>query len=267
MKQKTMKQRIGFIGQLSAAISAIFLLIMMTACTTQVTQITIPADGRVVMAVTDASADMNNITSIKLTIDKVSFHSDANGWVDVSTLQHTYDLLALKKSASNSLLADLSLAPARYDQMMLDVSSVTITDASGIHAAKMPSNTLRLNGEIVVLSNKTSTVSFDFIADQSLYLADGQYIFAPVIQLESRTDGVADTAQSDNIRLSGGTVQTSSRVGMDTLGNLVVGGSLPPYLQIDENGTISGTENALIPQNMTISGPNTTFDPNSRIAS
>jgi len=258
-----MKQKINFIGP----ILAVLLLTIMTACTVQVSQTITQANGRVVMTVTDAAVNVKDITSIKLTVDKVSLHSDANGWVDVSSSQHTYDLLALKANSNNALLADLSLAPARYDQMRLDVSSVTITDANGSHDAKMPLNTLRLNGEIVVLSNRTSTVSFDFIADQSVFKTDNdQYIFAPVIQLESRTDGGADTAQNDNVLLFGGTVQTSSRVGMDTLGNLVVGGTLPPYLQII-NGTISGTQNKLIPQNMTVIVPNTTRDLNSRITS
>jgi hypothetical protein len=207
---------------------------------------TTAAKGRVVMTVTDAAASMGTVTSVKMTVDQVALHSDANGWVDVATPQRTYDLVALKASGNQVLLADLSLPPARYDQMRLDVSSVTVTDTNGTYDAKMPSSTLRLNGEIVVLADKTATVSFDFIADQSLYTTtDDKYVFAPVIQLESRTDANADVTASDNVRLSGGTVQTSSRVGMDTAGNLVVGGALPPFLQINVDGTISGTQNAL----------------------
>jgi len=270
-----MKQKTRFIGTIFTILLAVSLLTLITACTTNqpttpITPVTpvvpvAPANGRVVMTVTDAAVNMNSITSIMITVDKVELHSDPNGWTDVSTVQHTYDLLALKKTGNNALLADLSLAPARYDQIRLDVSSVTIIDANGSHDAKLPSNALRLNGEIVVLSNKTATASFDFIADQSVFTTDkGQYIFAPVIQLETRTDGGADTTQSDNVILTDGLVQTSSRVGMDTLGNLVVSGTLPPYLQIDENGTITGTQNALIPQNMSDVSPNSN-DLNSRI--
>ncbi len=258
-----MKQKTLFIG----SVFAILFLAMMTACTTQPSPITpTPTNGRVVMTVTDAAANMGAISSIVVVINKVSLHSDAQGWVDVSTATQTYDLLELKRSETNALLADLSLAPARYDQIRLYVSSVTITDTSGNYDAKMPSNVLRLNGEIVVLANKTATVSLDFIADESVHkTGKGQYILAPVIQLESRTDGGADTSKSDNVRLFNGAVQTSSRVGMDSLGNLVIGGKLPPFLEINEDGTISGTENKLVPKNTSNAPPNPN-DLNSRIA-
>jgi hypothetical protein len=258
-----MKQKILFIG----SIFTILLLALMTACTTQtpVNEPTIPMNGRVVMTVTDAAVNMGEISSIMITIDKVSLHSDAESWVDVSTVQHTYDLLELKRTGTNALLADLSLAPARYDQIRLYVSKVIITDNTGSYDAKLPSNVLRLNGEIVVLANKTATVSFDFIADESVHkTGKGQYILAPVIQLESRTDGGADTSKNDNVRLFNGAVQTSSRVGMDSLGNLVIGGKLPPFLEINEDGTISGTETKLVPKNNSNAPPNPD-DLNSRI--
>jgi hypothetical protein len=233
-------------------LGAICAMLLLTACTlpgyTVIKNNTtiIPSNGRVVMTVTDAAALMGNITSVKMTVDKVALHSDADGWVDVATPQRTYDLIAIKASGNQVLLTDLSLAPARYDQIRLEVSGVIVTDANGTHDAKMPSSTLRLNGEIIIIADKTATASFDFIADKSLYTTgNGMYIFAPVIQLESRTDGNADATASDNVILSGGTLQTSSLVGMDVLGNLVIGGSLPPFLKINDDGTISGTQDAL----------------------
>jgi hypothetical protein len=247
------------------------LTLLLAACTTPTTQTTdtTPADGRVVMTVTDAAADMGAVTKIMMTVDSVALHTDAGGWETVATPHRTYDLLALKASGTNALLADLALAPARYDQIRLEVSSVTITDASGTHEAKLPSHTLRLNGEIVVLANKTATVSFDFIADQSLHMTgspNNKYVFAPVIQLESRTDANADVTATQNVRLSGGTQQTSSRVGMDVDGNLVVGGHLPPFLVIENDGTITGTE-AKLKTNITApTPPINSEDENSRIS-
>ena len=239
---KTMNRYMYILGIFS-------LLLLFTACSTQVLQVTTnttQANGRVVMTITDAATNIGTVTSVKMTVDKVALHSDANGWVDVATPKLTYDLVALKASGYQSLLTDLSLSPARYDQIRLDVSGITVTDQNGTHNAKMPSTTLRLNGEIVVLSDKTATASFDFILDQSLYTTmDGKYVFAPFIQLESRTDANADVSASDNVHFSGGTGQASTRVSMDVVGNLVVGGTLPPFLQINDDGTISGTQNAL----------------------
>jgi len=207
--------------------------------------VTTPAvtNGRVVMTVTDAATNMNNVVDVNISVDKISLHSQAGGWVTVASTPHTYDLVALKSSGNQALLADLSLSPAHYDQIRLNVLNVIVTDANGTRDAKMPSNTLLFNGEIVVLSDKTSTASFDFILDQSLYTTtDSRYVFAPIVQLDSRTDGSADTTSADNVILSGGTVQTSSRVGMDVEGNLVIGGNLPPILKIDANDTIIGTQ-------------------------
>ncbi|MFH2020269.1 MAG: DUF4382 domain-containing protein [archaeon] len=239
MKQKNISS-IKFILGISC------FLFLFTACTVSTTTNTTVSEGRVVMTVTDALVKMGTITSVKMTVDSVEFHSDAKGWIEVATPHRTYDLVALNVNGYNALLADLSLSPQRFDQIRLKVSDVRVTDENGTHDAKMPSGTLRLNGEIVVLSGKTATASFDFITDESLHRAgNGKYVFAPVIQLESRTDANADTTISDNVRITGGQVQTSSRVGMDTLGNLVVGGTLPPFLNIDSNGKISGTEDKL----------------------
>ena len=241
------------ISGITCLLGIVCLLFLSTACTTQQvyqnnvtnTNVTTPTviNGRVVMTVTDAAANMNNVTDVNITINSVAFHSQEKNWVTVSSPKLTYDLVALKLSGNQALLTDLSLPPAHYDQIRLEVSGVTVTDANGTHDAMMPSNTLLLNGEIVVLADKTSTASFDFILDQSLYTTtDNRYVFAPVIQFDSRTDGNADTTLTDNVILSGGTIQTSSLVGMDVVGNLVIGGNLPPILHIDVNDTISGTQ-------------------------
>ena len=124
------------------------------------------SEGRVVFAVKDAAADMGAVTSVKITVDSVKVHSETEGWVTVSSSQKTYDLLQLKAQGKQELLADVQLKDGNYDQLRLDISNVIVTDASGSHEAKLPSGELKVNGNLVVEANATSTATFDFIEDE-----------------------------------------------------------------------------------------------------
>jgi hypothetical protein len=220
------------------------------------------AQGRVVMTITDAAADMGAVTAIEVTVDSVWVHSEARGWIEVASPRETYDLLELEANNEHALLAETELDVDQYDQMRLEISRVTVTDDTGEHDARQPSGMLRVNGDLLVTADSTATASFDIIADESLHTTgNGTYIFAPIIQLETRADATAVVAASGRVDLSGGAVRTSQRVGMDTDGNLVVGGRLPPFLSIDSNGRVTGTQSVALPS----TGANADIDVNSQI--
>ena len=186
------------------------------------------ATGRVVFAAEDAAADMGSVSSIMMTVDSVRVHSEAQGWTTVSSSARTYDLLDLKASGNAALLADANIAAGTYDQMRLDISSIVVTDVNGTHQAKLPSNEFKVVGDLVVHANSTSTATFDFIADQSLHVTgNGQYIFAPVVQIETRSNTNVQVASNTDVRINGGSVNTNIRVGMDTSGNVGVGLGIP----------------------------------------
>jgi hypothetical protein len=187
-----------------------------------------PGEGRFVATIADAAADMGTVSSVSLRVDSVRVHSTTKGWVDVTASPQTFDLLQLKANGTQSLLADANLSIGAYDQVRLEVSNVTVIDSQGIHQAKLPSNELKVMGDFEVKANSTTAVNFDFIADQSLHVTgNGKYILAPVIQTESRSDADVVVNGKSDVRISGGSVKTRVKIGMDAEGNVGEGLSIP----------------------------------------
>lgn len=235
-----MKQKRKFIG----LIFALLVVSLIAACSPQAQQST----GRAVFTMTDAAANMGAVTSVKVTVDSVKVHSEAEGWVTVSSVQKTYDLLQLKAQDKQELLADAQLKEGTYNQLSLDISRVVVTDASGTHEAKLPSGELKINGNLVVERNSTSTATFDFIADESLHITgNGKYIMAPVVQMETRQDADVSVSSGNRVEIRNGRVNTNVKVGMDINGNVGVGSKIPSNsdLSIDTAGKIKlGSESA-----------------------
>src|SRR3989338_8533426 len=100
-----MKQGKKFIG----LIFALLVVSLIAACSPQAQQST---SGRAVFTMTDAAANMGAVTSVKV-------HSEAEGWVTVSSAQKTYDLLQLKAQDKQELLADIQLKEGTYNQLRL----------------------------------------------------------------------------------------------------------------------------------------------------
>ncbi len=190
--------------------------------------------GRAVFTITDAAAEMGSVSSVKVTVDKVSVHSAAKGWVAVSSTPKTYDLMQLKAESKNELLADAKLEAGTYEQVRLDVSKVVVTDASGEHEAKLPSGELRIVGNLEVKANATSTATFDFIADESLHVTgNGKFIMAPVVKLETRENADVELQSGNKVVIKGGNVKTDVKVGMGLDGKVGVGIKIPADAELD----------------------------------
>ena len=200
------------------------LMLLIVACTQQVSDTQTNRTGRAVFAITDAAADMGTVSSVKVTVDSIRVNSQSEGWVTVSSSAKTYDLLKLQAENKNELFADVQLKEGSYNQIRLDISSVIVTDANGTHEAKLPSGELKLNGELIVKANSTSVAKFDFIVNESLHVTgNGKYILAPVIQLETREDADVQIKSNNRVEISGGRIKTNAKIGMDINGNIGIG--------------------------------------------
>ena len=190
-------------------------------------------EGRVVFTITDAAANISAVTSIMVTVDSVRVHSATEGWVTVSSEAQTFDLLKLKAEGSQELLADVKLEEGTYQQLRLDISKVVVVDAEGEHEAKLPSGELKIVGDLEVKANSTSTATFDFIADESLHLTgNGEYILAPVVQLETKTDAEVEVKANQKVEIKAGKVKTNIKVGMDAEGNVGAGVGIPAKAKV-----------------------------------
>ena len=194
--------------------------------------------GRVVFTVADAAADMGVVTSVKVTVDSLQVQNAASGgWTTISSSPHTYDLLQLKASKSQSLLADTTLGAGTYGQVRMHISKVMITDSSGEHEAKLPSNDLKIVGGFEARPNSTTIVTFDFLADRSVHMAgNGKYILAPVVRMLGYEDAEVDATSKENVKVAGGRIKTDMVVGMDAQGNVGVGAGIPADANIEING-------------------------------
>ncbi len=222
-----------------------FLLVFLAGCVqqppyTQQQAIQTSGQGRAVFSLTDAAADMGAVSKVEITVDSVQAHSAIEGWVTVSSNPRTYDLLALKASGNTALLADVNLKSSTYEQVRLEISKVLVTDAKGQHEAKLPSGELKIVGVFDVKTNSTSSIKFDFLADESLHLTgNGQYILAPVVHLETKEDAEVDVDAESKVEVKSGKIKTSVKVGMDEDGNVGVGLAIGKDKEISiENGKV-----------------------------
>ena len=189
----------------------------------------IEAKGKAMFSISDPAADMGAVSSIQLTIDSVRVHSQGGAWTTLSTNPQTFDLLELRAKGASQLLAQADLAAGSYDQMELNISRVVVIDDKGQHEAKLPSNKLHLQGELEVQTNATATANFDFLADKSLHLTgEGHYILAPVIQLETRANAIAQIQPNNEMQVSGGAITTEAELGIDVEGNVDAGLRISP---------------------------------------
>ncbi len=199
------------------------------------------SQGRAVFSVTDAAASLQGVTAVNLTIDKVQVHSATQGWVTVSTNSRTFDLLTLKQTAKAELLADANLTADTYDQVRLHVSKVVVVRGSETTEAKLPSNDLKLVGQLVVKADTESSVLLDFKVDQSLHLTgQGTYIITPVVKLENRSSAQVQVGDDESVKVEGGDVDANVTLGTDENGeakpDFMLGGTVK--LDVTPSGVI-----------------------------
>ncbi|OGI65503.1 hypothetical protein A3A95_03140 [Candidatus Nomurabacteria bacterium RIFCSPLOWO2_01_FULL_39_18] len=202
----------------------------------------VDAQGRVIFSVTDAAANMNTISEINMQVEGVYAHSSASGWVTVSSAPRTYSLLLLKSENKSELLADVNIKAGTYDQVRLMVDSVSVKTKAGVtKEAKLPSSELKINTMLVVNENSTASVNFDFLADKSLHATgNGNYIFAPVVKTETRSDATVNIDAKSAVAISGGRVDNTNTVGMD------IDGSVKLNFQINSNAKLNLDANNVI---------------------
>jgi hypothetical protein len=178
--------------------------------------------GRVVFSVTDAAANMGNISEVSIKVNSVAVHTVGGSWTTVSTTPKTYNLLALKASGKSEVLADVNAKAGTYDQVLLTIDSVSVkTKADATFNAMVPSRELKINVPLLVKEKATSSVNFDFLADKSLHVtSDGKYIFAPVVKTESRSDAAVSVDAKNVVTITGGKLDNTNTVGMDIDGSM-----------------------------------------------
>ncbi len=127
------------------------------------------------------------VTKVLVTTKNIQVHragaGDDSGWETVIGDERTFDLVAVSQVAQ--ILGAGTLPVGSYTQVRMDVPKVRVT-ANGVDFdATVPSEKLKLVGNFNVNANATTSLTLDFIGDQSLVLTgQGKALFKPVVKLE-----------------------------------------------------------------------------------
>ena len=232
------------------------------------------ATGTVVFAVTDAAANMGEVSAMVMTVNQIRVRAEGGAWTTVSSEEQTFDLLQLRATNTVQLMTQVQLQERNYDMVELNVSQVRVTNGSGTHTAMMINNRLQMECMLEVQTQTMSTVNFDFIADESLHeTVEGQYVFAPVIALQTRTQAQVQVGNNNEVDISGGTVKTNAQICMNISGQMGVGLQIQTNAQLQisagkviqvggqgENGGGNGQGNGQTGGQITASGTLTAVD-------
>lgn len=197
--------------------------------------------GKAVFSVTDAAADMGAVSKIEMTINGLEVHSEANGWVTITTAPRTYSLLELDERNESQILAEADLQVGEYDQIRLQVDEIVVTTTDGAREeARLPSGEIKINTNFIVKAEGTSSINFDFLADRSLHTTgSGDYVYAPVVKTETRSDAEINITSNGVVEISGGNVDDTETVGMD------VDGTVKANFEIGDKKLDIGTDNKI----------------------
>ncbi|MEI7709643.1 MAG: DUF4382 domain-containing protein [bacterium] len=207
------------------------------------------SSGRVVFSVTDVATTMSTISEVNLKINSVEMHSATKGWINISNTARTYSLLMLNTKKESDLLVDTSVQAGSYDQIRLTLDSVAVqTTAGKTVVATLPSKQLVISTVLTVSPNLTSSVNLDFLASKSLHTTTtGGYIFAPVVKTEIKSNANVTVGTGNVVTITGGTIDDTSTVGMDTNGQVKLNFSIDPTIKLNVIGnSVTDVTNPLL---------------------
>lgn len=205
-------------------------------------------EGKVIFSLTDATADMQAVSEVKLQINNVEIYNQTKGWTRIQTTGDEYALLELRNSGKAELLASANVDADTYDQIRFSINRVEVEKTDGsVETAVVIGSDLVVNSTTVVRDQESTNVEIDIFADKSLHTAtDGSYVFAPNFQVKS-TSGAEVTVASDmSVQVSGGTVDSSIQAGTDIDGSVKANFELPTdvSLEIDIFGNVESETGA-----------------------
>jgi hypothetical protein len=145
--------------------------------------------GLLEMRVTDAQTwDVSEvIVSVDdIQVQKAGVEEDGE-WLSVIDEEKTFDLLAL--SGVEEVLGSKSIEATEYNNIRMEVLSMTATIDGEEKAATVPSGKLKLVTSFTVKANSKTILTLDFDVDKSVVVTGmGKVLFKPVIKVLVREE-------------------------------------------------------------------------------
>jgi hypothetical protein len=195
----------------------------------------IKTKGSVIVSFTDAAMDIQNVNDVSMKVSKVELYSATQGWVLVSNNQANYNLLDLNAKGHTVIYGTGEITADSYSKTRVTLDSVTVmTRNDGNKVASMPSKILNIDAKVNVFADSETSLKFDVLADKSLHAtANNQYVFAPVVKVESRSRAEVTSTVDGLITVNGGTLDTNSTFGMNLDGSVQSGFELKSDVKLD----------------------------------
>ena len=144
---------------------------------------TTASKGTMQVYVTDAPP--KGVTAIEIKASNVEAHMSGaadDQWVSLLKDPPVFDLV--KATGVNVLLGTSDVAAGKYTQVRLDITDVTVTLNGKQVKATVPSDKLKLVGEITIEEGKKTSISLDFDAEKSIVLEGQDKVsLKPVVKL------------------------------------------------------------------------------------
>ena len=139
--------------------------------------------GTMQVYVTDAPP--KGVTAIEIKASNVEAHmvgAADDQWVSLLKDPPVFDLV--KATGVNVLLGTSDVAAGKYTQVRLDITDVTVTLNGKQVKATVPSDKVKLVGEITVEEGKKTPISLDFDAEKSIVMEGQDKVsLKPVVKL------------------------------------------------------------------------------------
>jgi hypothetical protein len=137
--------------------------------------------GTLELRITDAPPEMD-ISRVDVTLSAIQVHmADAgneSGWITVVNGPVKYDLMQVQNVTE--LLGSTELAPGKYTQIRLDVQEAKAVINGQETTLTVPSKTVKLVHEFTIDAGKTTKLTLDFDAAESI---NPSLIMTPTIKV------------------------------------------------------------------------------------
>jgi len=143
-------------------------------------------EGTLQLKITDAPGDLN-ITEALVTISSIEVHIAAGGnnsteWVTVISEPQQFDLILLENVTD--VLGSEILEVGIYTQIRLNVDEALVTIDDVQYDLEIPSKTVKLVHQFIIVPDTTTTLILDFDVKESVHkTGSDKYIMHPTIKV------------------------------------------------------------------------------------
>ena len=187
------------------------------------------AKGRLVFAIHSTGNPVDKLGAMLVPLESVLIHSTKDGWVTLLKSPQTFDLLFINRNRNPELVLDINVGEGQYDRLRIRFGEVVVLKGNIATPIKSISDEFNVPLNISVEKGRDSAFTLKFSADKSIHkTVGGTYIFAPVFNLNSRSQISTIQESGSRVEFFGGKPEFSAMFGVDLNGNAKINYSIDP---------------------------------------